>query len=127
MKMKMTAAKNSSHTFQPTPVRSAINSILFIVPRRRSLVESKLSFIFSARAEESRISSPMATVIYTPSVSYSLRVFNVETYILESLDFAQDTRDLRIILALELVKRRIAILSPTIRRRGSVPRRSPVL
>ena len=69
----------------------------------------------------------MATVIYTPSVSYSLRVFNVETYILESLDFAQDTRDLRIILALELVKRRIAILSPTIRRRGSVPRRSPVL
>lgn len=60
----MTAAKKPSHTFQPTPVRSAMTSMRFMVPRSRSRVESKVSFIFSANAEESRISSPIATVIY---------------------------------------------------------------
>jgi len=59
----MTAAKKPSHAFQPTPVRSAIRSMRFIVPRRRTRVPSNESFIFSARAVESRISSPMATVI----------------------------------------------------------------
>ncbi|KAH8193897.1 hypothetical protein TruAng_011939 [Truncatella angustata] len=57
----MTAAKKPSQTFQPTPVRSAMSIILFIVPRSRSRVVSKLSFILSIMAEESRISSPMAT------------------------------------------------------------------
>ena len=59
----MTAAKNPSHTFQPTPVRSAIRSMRFIVLRRRTRVPSNESFIFSAKAVESRISSPIATVI----------------------------------------------------------------
>lgn len=58
-----TAAKKPSHTFQPTPVRSAIRSMRFIVPRRRTRVPSNESFIFSARAVESRISSPIAIVI----------------------------------------------------------------
>ena len=60
----MTAEKKPSHTFQPTPVFCAIRSILFIVPRNRTLVLSKVSFILSASAEESRISSPMAIVNY---------------------------------------------------------------
>lgn len=65
-KRRITAAKKPSQTLQPTPVRSAINSILFMVPRTRSRMLSNWSFIFSARAEESRISSPIATVIYGP-------------------------------------------------------------
>ena len=60
----MTAAKNPTHTRHPTPVRSAMRSILFIVPRSRIRLFSKESFIFSAREVESRISSPIATVIY---------------------------------------------------------------
>lgn len=64
MKIMVTAAKKPSHAFQPTPVRSAMIIMRFIVPRRRNRVESKLSFIFSANADESRISSPIATVIY---------------------------------------------------------------
>ena len=35
-----TKTKNPTHTFQPTPVRSAILSILFIVPRNRTPVPS---------------------------------------------------------------------------------------
>jgi len=58
----MTAAKKPSQIFQLTPVFSAIRSILFIVPRNRTLVFSNESFILSASFEESRISSPMATV-----------------------------------------------------------------
>ena len=61
---KHTAPKNPSHTFHPTPVFSAIRSMRFIVPRSRTRVLSKESFIFSAKWEESRISSPMATVSY---------------------------------------------------------------
>ena len=57
-----TAMKNPSHTFHPTPVLSAILSILRMVPFSFTLVLSKLSFILSTRAEESRISSPMAIV-----------------------------------------------------------------
>ena len=56
-------AKNPSHIRQPIPVRSAIRNIRFIVPRNRFLVPSKLSFIFSANAVESLISSPIAIVI----------------------------------------------------------------
>ncbi|KAI8419234.1 hypothetical protein FOXG_20499 [Fusarium oxysporum f. sp. lycopersici 4287] len=48
-----------------------MTSMRFIVPRSRRRVESKLSFIFSASAEDSRISSPIATVIYHPTVSSS--------------------------------------------------------
>jgi hypothetical protein len=57
-----TATKKPSQTFHPTPVFSAILSILRMVPFNLTLVLSKLSFILSASAEESRISSPMATV-----------------------------------------------------------------
>ena len=60
----MTAAKKPTHTRHPTPVRSAMRSILFIVPRNRTRVLSNESFIFSASEVESRISSPIATVIY---------------------------------------------------------------
>lgn len=58
-----TATKNPSQILQPTPVRSAITSIRFMVPFSRTRVLSNVSFILSARAEESRISSPMADVI----------------------------------------------------------------
>jgi hypothetical protein len=58
----ITAAKKANHTRQPTPVLSAILNILFIVPRSRTLVFSNESFIFSAIAEESLISVPIATV-----------------------------------------------------------------
>jgi hypothetical protein len=58
----MTAAKKPSQAFHPTPVLSAILNILFIVPLSLCLVPSKLSFIFSANAVESRISSPIAIV-----------------------------------------------------------------
>lgn len=63
-KSKMTAAKNPSHTFHGTPVFSAIRNIRVIVPRKRTLVFSKESFIFSAKAVESLISSPIALVSY---------------------------------------------------------------
>lgn len=62
MKIRTTAAKKPSQTLQPTPVFSAMTSILFMVPRSRSRVLSNVSFILSIMAEESRISSPMATV-----------------------------------------------------------------
>jgi hypothetical protein len=54
--------KKPTQTFQPTPVFSAMRSIRFIVPRRRFLVPSNWSFIFSARAVESLISPPIALV-----------------------------------------------------------------
>ena len=60
--MKITAQKKPSHTLHPTPVFSAIRSIRFMVPRSFTRVLSKVSFILSARAEDVRISSPMATV-----------------------------------------------------------------
>ena len=61
-KMAQTATKNSTQAFQPTPVRSAILSILLMVPRNRTPVFSKESLICEASVLESRISSPMATV-----------------------------------------------------------------
>ena len=57
-----TAAKNPSHTLHPTPVLSAIRSILLIVPFSLTLVPSKVLFMLSASVELSRISSPMAIV-----------------------------------------------------------------
>lgn len=57
-----TATTKPSQTFHPTPVFSAILSILRIVPFSLTLVLSKLSFILSASADESRISSPIAMV-----------------------------------------------------------------
>ena len=59
----MTAAKKPSQTRHPTPVLSAIRSILFMVPRSRTRVRSKESFILSAKTDDDRISSPIATVI----------------------------------------------------------------
>lgn len=58
-----TAAKKPNHTLHPTPVLSAMTIIRFIVPRSRSRVRSNPSFILSASADESRISSPIAIVI----------------------------------------------------------------
>lgn len=43
--MAHTAMKNSTHAFHPTPVRSAILSILLIVPRNRTPVFSNVSLI----------------------------------------------------------------------------------
>jgi len=57
-----TNRKKPNHTFQPTPVRSAIRSILFIVPRNLTPVPSNWSLIVCARLLESRISSPIAMV-----------------------------------------------------------------
>jgi hypothetical protein len=63
-KSSITAAKKPSQTLHPTPVFSAMRNILFIVPFNFKLVFSNVPFIFSASAEDSRISSPMAIVIY---------------------------------------------------------------
>ena len=58
-----TATKNPNQTLQPTPVFSAIRNIRFMVPRNRTRVLSKESFIVSAREDDERISSPMEMVI----------------------------------------------------------------
>ena len=58
-----TTAKNISHVFQLIPVRWAMRSMRFIVPRRRMRVRSYASFIFSASAVLSRISLPISTDI----------------------------------------------------------------
>jgi hypothetical protein len=82
-KRKMTAARKPSHTLHPTPVRSAIRSIRFIVPFNLVEVESKVSFIEAARLEESLISSPMARVSWTTG-KVSVASFNLghdRTYI----------------------------------------------
>lgn len=54
--------KNRTQTLQPTPVRSAILNMRLMVPFSRTPVFSNVSFIWLARALESRISSPIATV-----------------------------------------------------------------
>ena len=59
----MTQAKKPTHTFQPTPVFCAIRNILFIVPLSFRPVFPNVSFIFSASAVESLISSPIFIVI----------------------------------------------------------------
>lgn len=59
----ITIAKNPSHTFHPTPVFSAILNILFIVPFNLPPAFPNCSFIFSANAELSLISSPIRIVI----------------------------------------------------------------
>lgn len=41
-----------------------------------------------------------------------------ETYIFQDPHLAHDAVDLRIVLALELVEHRIAVLAPLVRRRG---------
>ena len=46
---------------------------------------------------------------------------SVGTYILEYPHFAQDPRHLLIVLALELVEHRVAVLALPVRRRGAVP------
>jgi hypothetical protein len=58
----ITATKNPSHAFHPTPVFWAILNILPMVPFILFREFSNWSFIFSARAVESRISSPMRCV-----------------------------------------------------------------
>ena len=70
MNSKQSAAKNPNQTFHPTPVRSAILSILFIVPLSLTLAFPNESFIFSANAVLSLISSPIFIVI-----SFSIATF----------------------------------------------------
>ena len=57
-------AKNPSQILHPMPVCSAMRSIRVMVPRNLTLVLSNESFIRSASFDESRISSPIATVNY---------------------------------------------------------------
>lgn len=106
-----------------------------MVPLRRTLVWSKVSFIFSAKAEDSLISSPIATVICdsaNPCVSQTRPITThtaqrhrpcglpdiLGAYAFQSLDFAQDPRDLVIVLALQLVQDRVAVLPFPVRRSG---------
>lgn len=135
-------AKKPSHTFHGIPLLSAMSNILFIVPRSRTRVESKVSFIFSASAELSRISSPIALVIcIVPSVLTSQICFSTissfsrdrriwtpkqksnrgSTYILQHPHLPQNPLHLIIILTLQLVQHSITVLALAIRRRGSVP------
>lgn len=125
---KITAAKKANQTFQPTPVRSAMRSMRFIVPRRRTRVLSNESFIFSASAVESRISSPMANVICVePGRQHSAHVqrtharmccfsLAVRTYIFQHLDLGAHAIQLLVILAFQLAQHRIAVLAARIGR-----------
>ena len=100
---------------QPTPVLSAMRNILFIVPRNRFRVPSKLSFIFSANAVESRISSPIATVIFFPTllsvVPHSFPHYISRTYILQHPDLLRHLAHMVIVLTLKLVDHGITVLS----------------
>lgn len=128
----ITAAKNPNHTFHPTPVRSAIRSIRFIVPRNRTRVLSNVLFILSARAEESRISSPIATVIYAAYTGSLVRASfacgfcdsfgwggvgglgkarRESPYVFQHLHFRTHALELRVVLALEFGQDRVAVLS----------------
>lgn len=71
-KSPITANINIIQTLHPTPVRSAIRSMRFIVPLSRTRVLSKLSFIFSARVVELVISADMASDICTYIYIYIL-------------------------------------------------------
>lgn len=132
----VTAAKNPSHTLHPTPVLSAILSILFIVPRNLTLVLSNELFMVSASLEESRISSPIATVIYRVCKSVSCR-YNLArvlqdgdfdnisfprkeetnlkgkwSYIFQHLNLCTYTLDLCVVLILELGENSVTVLTP---------------
>lgn len=101
---------------QPTPVRSAIRSILFIVPRNRFFVPSNWSFIFSANAVESRISSPIAIVSYYEiSMPICNQISNScqpgRTYILQHPHFLRHLAGFVIVLTFKLLHHRIAILA----------------
>lgn len=61
---KNTATKNPNQTLHPTPVLSAIRNIRVIFPRIRTRVLSN-EFSRSVMCVVSRISSPIATVIYS--------------------------------------------------------------
>lgn len=65
----ITTAKNPTHTLHPTPVFSAILNMRLIVPRSLFREFSNWSFIFSVSAVESRISSPMRCVNYSPRIT----------------------------------------------------------
>jgi len=95
-------AKNPSQTFHGIPLFCAMTSILFIVPRSRMRVESKVSFILSARAELSRISSPIALVICRcqRQIPFSNTPYrDRDAYIFQHPHLAQYTSHLRVILA----------------------------
>lgn len=113
-KIKKTAMKNTTHMRQPTPVRSAIRSIRFIFPRRRTRVLSKVS-LRSVRFEVSRISSPMASVICKVSRQVLGRLSRRRngTYILQHLHLGTNTLHLCIILRLQRRKNSVGVLSPT--------------
>lgn len=97
----MTAAKKPTQTLHPTPVFSAIRSILFIVPRNLTLVFSNDRFIFSASAVESRISSPIALVSCSGlgSLKITIRGRVWATYILQHTHLGAHAFQLLIVLA----------------------------
>lgn len=117
--MKKTANKNTSHTRQPTPVRSAIRSIRVILPRIRTRVLSKVS-LRSVRFEVSRISSPMAIVICKKKKKKSTkendgpRMTTGRTYILQHLHFGSNSLHLGIVLRLQRRKNSVGVLPPTL-------------
>lgn len=69
-----------------------------MVPRNRNRVLSNESFIFSASAEESRISSPIASVIFVLDVSVLGEEWAQETHIFQLSHFAHDSFYLAIVL-----------------------------
>lgn len=128
----MTAAKKASQAFHGIPVFSAILNMRFMVPRSRTRVESNESFIFSASAEESRISSPIATVNCAKSISRDPRSHHTprgappnpqmlggrqEAHILQHPHLARQRAHLLLVLTLQLVQHGIRILPLLVRRR----------
>lgn len=123
-KSNITNAKKPTHTLHPTPVLSAILNMRFIVPRKRTLVLSKELFIVSASLEESRISSPIASVICTSKSAFFF--FRHEpaqerkkeraadsgaSHILEHLHPRAHPLHLLVVLALQLGEHRVTVLA----------------
>ena len=95
-----------------------------MVPLSRSRVLSKLSFIFSARADESLISSPIAIVIcVVPHIRLLVHIPPLppdqklrkqvvcKTHILQDPNLPQDPVHLLVVLALELAQHGVAVLA----------------
>lgn len=93
----------------------------FIVPRRRTRVLSKESFMVSVSAEESRISSPMARVIYCGWCCQKLvgsrggeqgRGGKGRAYVFEHLNLRAHPFKLDVVLAFQLREYGVGVLSP---------------
>lgn len=109
---------NPTQTFHPTPVFSAIRNIRFTVPRNRTRVLSKESFIVSAREEEERISSPieMVSCIALLVVNQG-REERGRANIFQHLDLGGDAFYFAVVLVFQLGQNGVAVLTSVLLQR----------